>query len=254
MNSITVLQSLSAKLGGRLKNKKVLLEDGSVLRKEMQATYQEHKIELLGNESLVLVDIEATYGQFKLFTINARELRYKYGKIAAVPKIQHSIRTFDGYLSNAQHELIASQDFSNMLDVISPQKGEEINVSQRLVRMYLCMPTVSRVMEIIDAVIDCMPHESSESAGDDYSNLPVSLQPLIPLLMKWAIDDDDKRSRKLQRSARSTRLKLVEAVIPKLSAINEYLDSFGEDPPLETCAFGSLSQAALEAQKLLESE
>jgi hypothetical protein len=56
MDSIAVLQSLSAQLGGRLRNKKVMLQDGSVLRKELRAIYREHKIELLGNESLVLVE------------------------------------------------------------------------------------------------------------------------------------------------------------------------------------------------------
>jgi hypothetical protein len=141
-----------------------------------------------------------------------------------------------------------------LLDVISPNEGEEINISQKLVRVYLCQPTAQRVIKVIDAVIDCMPHESSGQPADDFSTLPTSLRPLIPLLAKWSIDDDEERSRKLQRCARSTRLKLVEAVIPKLSSINEYLDSFGENPPQEACSFGSLAQAALEARALLELE
>jgi hypothetical protein len=104
-----------------------------------------------------------------------------------------------------------------------------------------------RVTRIIDAVIDLMPHEHSA----DVVALPEALRPLVPLLAKWAIDDDDERSWKLRRCTRSTRQKLVDAVVPLLSAIDNFLDTFGANPPEEACALGSLAQAALEAQSLL---
>ena len=95
-----------------------------------------------------------------------------------------------------------------------------------------------------------MPHESPKGISLDLDALPDSLRPLGPLLAKWAIDDDEERTRKLKRCAVSTRQKLVDAVIPCLPAIDAFLDSFGENPPEEACAFGSLAQAALEAQSI----
>jgi hypothetical protein len=106
---------------------------------------------------------------------------------------------------------------------------------------------MDRVATIIDAVIDLMPHDQR---APDFATFPETLRPLVPLLSRWAIDDDEERSRKLQRCARPTRQELVNAVIPLLPAIDNFLDSFGANPPEEACALGSLAQAALEAQSL----
>jgi hypothetical protein len=108
---------------------------------------------------------------------------------------------------------------------------------------------MNRVRTIIDAVIDLMPHEREAPAA--FAIFPEALRPLAPLLAKWAIDDDDERSRKVKRCARSARQKLVDAVVPLLPTIDSFLDSFGANPPEEACALGSLAQAALEAQSLL---
>jgi len=136
-----------------------------------------------------------------------------------------------------------------LLDVINPSEGEEMNVSQRLVRVYLRGAKMDRVTAVIDAVIDIMPHEQRTPAA--FATFPEALRPLVPLLPKWAIDDDDERSRKLRRCTPSSRQKLVDTVIPLLPAIDSFLDGFGTNPPEEACALGSLAQAALEAQSLL---
>jgi hypothetical protein len=149
-----------------------------------------------------------------------------------------------------QAELSESGILGRLLDVINPREGEEINISQRLVRVYLQRPNMDRVTNIIDAVIDLMPHEQLARAA--FANFPEALRPLVPLLAKWAIDDDDdERSRKLKRCTRSSRQKLVDAVVPLLPIIDNFLDSFGANPPEEACSLGSLAQAALEAQSLL---
>ena len=55
----------------------------------------------------------------------------------------------------------------------------------------------------------------------------------------------------LERCAESTRRKPVTKVVPLLPDIDKFLDTFGNDPPEEACAFGDLAQAALEAQCLI---
>jgi hypothetical protein len=108
---------------------------------------------------------------------------------------------------------------------------------------------MDRVTTIIDAVIELMPHGQGAPAA--FATFPEALRPLVALLAKGAIDDDDERSRKLKRCTRSTRQKLVDAVVPLLPTIDNFLDSFGANPPEEAWARGSLAQAALEAQSLL---
>ena len=79
----------------------------------------------------------------------------------------------------------------------------------------------------------------------------VALLPLVPLLDRRAISDDEERSQKLAKCARSTRERLVRQVVPLLPAIDEFLAFFGKDPPEEVCEWGDLAQAAIEAQIML---
>jgi hypothetical protein len=133
----------------------------------------------------------------------------------------------DGKLSQAHSDLINSGALRRLLEVISPQEGEEINVSQRLVRVYLRSPTAQRVMAAIHAVIEIMPHEAGSKARRAESGLPDALRPLLPLVRKWAISDDQERWQKLKRAAPSTRRKLASTVVPLLLAIDQFLVSFG---------------------------
>lgn len=228
----------------------MLLYGGVTLTHQLRARYREHTIELLANNELILVDVESTFGQFELLMSNPRPTSLP-GKIAhtiQTPRAKHAIYTFGGILSGPQSELCVPGVLGRILDVIDPKEGEEINASQSLVRVYLNEPSTDRVITIIDAVIDLMPHERARA---EFATLPEELRPLIPLLEKWAIDDDDERSRRLKRCTQVTRQRLVNAVVPLLPAINNFLDSFGADPPEKACALGSLAQAALEAQSLL---
>jgi hypothetical protein len=138
-----------------------------------------------------------------------------------------------------------------MIEAIQLRPEEMMNISQRLVRFDLKNPNVERALAAIDAVINLMPHEGSSSFRP-YEKLPIDLHPLVPLISKWGIGDDEERWQKIQRSAYSTRQKLVDAVVPLLSAINEYLETFkGEPLSPEACELEDLAQAALEAQRLL---
>jgi hypothetical protein len=249
---IALLDDLAQSLKAHVRKKTVHLYGGATLTRQLQGFYRGHKIELLANDELILVDVEASYGRFELIQINPRSTRFQHGKLARTVitnGAKHAIFTMDGNLSLAQTELYEGGVLGRLLDIIDPSEGEEINVSQRLVRLYLQRPNMDRVTTIIDAVIDLMPHEQGAAAA--FATFPEALQPLVPLLAKWAIDDDDERLRKLKRCTRSTRQKLVDAVVPLLPTIDSFLDSFGTNPPEEACALGSLAQAALEAQSLL---
>jgi len=248
---IGVLHNLAPSLKGHVRKKVVSLCGGTTLTRQLRALYRGHKIDLLANSELILADVEASYGRFELFVINPRPST-RFGKPARpinTATAKHVIFTIDGNLSPSQSELCESGVLERLLDVIDPDECEEINVSQRLVRVYLERPSMNRVVAIIHAVIDLMPHD--ERAVPEFASLPDALRPLIPLLAKWAIDDDDERSRKLKRCTPSARKKLIDAVVPLLPAIDNFLDSFGANPPEGACALGSLAQAALEAQSLL---
>jgi hypothetical protein len=248
-----LLQAISEVLGGSVLARRQELNDGSILTHVLRGTYRAHKLELRANEEMIVADIEAQYGQFHLLIFNERPWRYRYGKPAAfvlANGAEHSMYTLRGELSEDQAKLLESGALSRLLDLISPQESEQIDISQRLVRIRLRHPTTERVYSVLNAVVEQMPHEPQKDVSLGLDALPDGLQPLGPLLAKWAIGDDEERSRKLQRSAASTRQRLIDAVIPRLSQIDAFLDSFGANPPDGACAFGSLAQAALEAQSI----
>ena len=248
---IAVLHHLADSLKGQVKKKKTMLYGGTTLTRQLRGLYRGHEVELLANDELICADIEASYGQFELLMVNPRpaSLRRGTGVAITTKRAKYTIFPVDGNLSAAQADLCESGALGRLLDVVDPREGEEVNVSQRLVRVYLQQPNIGRVTTIIDAVIDIMPHEPR--AGDAFDNLPEALRPLAPLLVKWAIDDDNERTGKLRRCTRSSLQRLVDTVVPLLPAIDNFLDSFGMNPSEEACALGSLAQAALEAQSLL---
>lgn len=220
--SIGVLSELAKIFGAQVKRAKVMLTDGSILTRQVRATYQHHKIELLANEDLILTDVEARYGSFTLLKVNPRMGSLRYATVCDLRTsgADHQVFNADSELSQAQSDLINSGSLARLLEVIGPQEGEEINVSQRLVRVYLRKPAVQRVMAVIHAVIEIMPHEAGSKEQDaELEGLPDMLRPLIPLVRKWAISDDEERWQKLKRCAPSTRRKLATKVIPLLPAI-----------------------------------
>lgn len=249
-DSIGVLHALAESLGSRVTKTNVMLMGNTTLTRQLRALDRGHKIELLANDSLILADVEANYGRFELLKINPRSARTPYGRPAGTINtagVEHVIFTIDGSLSRAQAELYESGVLERLLNVIDPHDGEEINVSQRLFRVYLRGPSVDRVMAIIHGVIDLMPHDTAA----ELDTFPDALRPLVPLMTKWAIEDDEERSRKLRRCTQSARQRLVDAVVPLLPAIDQFLDNFGANPPEEACALGTLAQAALEARSLI---
>lgn len=247
------MRAVAVSLGVGIQRVKVELDDGRTLKHRVRAFHLGHQIELLAGEDLILVDVEAHYGSFTLFFINPRKRHTLWGEpIFTMSIAGRELQGFNypGELTSEQSSLIDSGTLRNLLEAIGPQAGEQINVSQRLVRVFLLRPSAERVMAVIQAVIDLMPHVGE--SRERYADLPAELRPLIPLVSKWGISDDEERWQAIRRSSRSTRQKLVSTVIPILPILNRYLDDFGDLP--EACELGDVAQAAMEAQKLLSEE
>jgi hypothetical protein len=76
---------------------------------------------------------------------------------------------------------------------------------------------------------------------------------LTPLIRKWGVTDDDERRELLEKASQETLKRLVKSVVPHLSSIDEYLDSFGTEALSEAAiALGALAECTLEAQLQLD--
>jgi len=81
----------------------------------------------------------------------------------------------------------------------------------------------------------------------DLSKIPANLHELVPFLEDWAISDDTERQEKINDSSKSELKKLTNAVMPRMNAINTYLDSFKNQPlTQEATLIGNLAELVTE--------
>jgi hypothetical protein len=180
---LKVMGVVAASLGVGVQRRRERLDDGRTLTHRLRAFRQGHQIELLAGEDLILVDVEAHYGKFTLFYINPRKRNALLGEpIFTMSIVGRELQGFNypGEVTPEQSSLIESGALSDLFEVIGPSDGEEINVSQKLVRVFLLTPSAERVMAVIQAVINLMPHEGESK--ERYADLPTELRPLIPLV------------------------------------------------------------------------
>jgi hypothetical protein len=78
-------------------------------------------------------------------------------------------------------------------------------------------------------------------------NIPEKLRPLIPLLKKWSVGDDSDRGLLIEEASEKQKNKLVKSVEPYLNEINEFLDSFKDEPlSHEAILMGNLAELVSE--------
>lgn len=98
-----------------------------------------------------------------------------------------------------------------------------------------------QIMQRISSKISHM--YSVEKKPVDVSKIGTEFNDLIPLLSEWAISDDLERQQKIEEASKSELGNLVKTVAPKMNLINNYLNSFGEDPlPHEATLIGNLAE------------
>ena len=81
----------------------------------------------------------------------------------------------------------------------------------------------------------------------DANRLPAALRPLAPLFDRWAVADDEERSRRVRRASVAQRHALVQTIAPYVEQIDAYLASFDPNPlPEEAIRMGELAEVAAE--------
>lgn len=248
-----VLRELARILGTKSKSASGSYVDGSKLIGSVRAKHRDHRVQLeLTNRNRMIVYVEARFGSFELMIINQQPQSFNFPSSKRALHAcgrAYKIYSYPAKLAAAQLRLLESGAIEKIFESFRFGDKDEFDVSQNLVRAKIDAPTPQRVMAFIDAVADFMPHGSRDPMRKT-DGVPAALLPLVPLLDRWAISDDEERSRKLGKCARSTRERLVRQVVPLLPIIDEFLASFGNDPPGEVCEWGDLAQAAIEAQSM----
>ncbi len=227
---------------------------GSPFTRFFYGVYRNRRIRMSANDVYILIEVKGPYrlGVLMLNFPNRVSPPAVPAQAVAAGGRQYRAFTRDGQMSQAQLEALRTGKLSRLLEVAEPGDGESLHLYDDVVEAYLKLPTLDRICGVVEAMIDLVPEGNVESSQLELQVLPPEFHPLIPLIRKWAISDDQEREEVLSGSPKRPLKELVRTVEPYLAAIDAYLDSLGENPPLEACALGTLAECALEAKALLD--
>jgi hypothetical protein len=139
------------------------------------------------------------------------------------------------------------------LEALQLKSNESVHIYRNGIVLYLQRGSQDDVMSAVAVACNLAGElPTSRDKGFDPDTLPVRFTGLSDLIRKWSVSDDEARSELIEQASYETLERFVAAVAPHISAINEYLDSFGDEAlPEAAVALGTLAECAVEAQHRL---
>jgi hypothetical protein len=229
------------------------LVSGEPFLKQVRYPYRGRRVKVFGNSSFLSVSIGGSFPT-QPFSVNEIDLNNLLLQNRAIPNATgYCVFTETGDLSFDQRSIINRIEFSLLMRELALQTGEKLGIFRNNISVYLKKPSMARVSACVDGLTTLAARIEIMEKELDFSILPSRFHTLIPLIMKWAIDDDLDRENLLENLPRTKLEKFVEEVEPYLQPIDSYLGAFGQYPPSEAvCALGRLAECAAEAKRLLE--
>jgi hypothetical protein len=204
------------------------------------------------NDRLIAIDAKGTFGSEVPFSINRPDRVMMCATHLARQMGARNWRVFVQIGKNVPSTL-DQNTIRHAIETLGLGADESLHVYANGLTVYIRPDSVARVVDAIAATVaiaDALPSIKISSLAID--DCPKEFGALKPLFERWAKSDDQERTDLLARASPSRLEGLVTRVKPYFTAINAYLDSFGDGPmPEFAMALGSLAECASEAQLLL---
>jgi hypothetical protein len=216
-------------------------------RHQLSIECKGRKVRLYANSHFIVGQVSGSFA-IDAFSINRRDLdkREVPLRISSFPTLPVFARKSSGHLE----DLLNSAALRRTLEDLRLKETESLHLYRDAINFFLQSSSVSDIMSAIE--VTCGLAEELPAGNEekiDLTVLPPEFKILIPLIRKWGVTDDLERTELLEKASRKVLERLVESVVPHLSSINKYLDSFGEVPPSEAAvALGAVAECAVEAQ------
>lgn len=171
----------------------------------------------------------------------------------SLPSRDYDLFTENGALTARQQVLIKDTDFQAFIQDISLSQEESVHLSAGDVKIYLRQRSVESALGVIGSSLNFVKKIASKKLEIDFSELPPQFKPIIPLISTWGKTDDSHREELRENANRKELQAVVAEVRPYFPAINEYLDSFRDQPMPEVATLlGALAEFAAETELLLK--
>jgi hypothetical protein len=221
---------------------------GDIFRHKLNVKLGRYRIRFHANSDFIAVqiagnfdlDVCSTNRRDKVFQLHQNPLH-----VPAFPLLPVYSRDSDTDL----REFLNSEALAQALNALQLTEHESMHFYRNAIELYLQRGSKDEVMSAVK--IGCKLAEQFPAAKDslDLTALPKKFEKLFGLIPKWALSDDEERSEMHEETSREVLQSFVATVSPYIPAINEYLDSFGDEPPPNAaCTLGTLAECCLEAQ------
>jgi len=230
---------------------------GEPFFQRLRFTYKGRKVTVLANNTYVHGAASGTFAS-RPFTINAKQrvgFRSEFADNLSVGGERYPVFTDDGEVSLEQKHLLSRPELMSLVERSRLQQGESLYFTKGEIGFYLKQPDTDRMSGVIDRVIELAGKVEIAQEELNLELLPVQFHPIIPIIKKWALADDQEHDDLLVTTPEAALRSLIDDVFPYLGAINSYLDSFrGGAPTEQAVALGRLAECALETKQHLDAK
>lgn len=222
-----------------------------------EASYKDHdfKITLRVNDEYLVATLEGPFDNSVIcsFVNNyvndskipaSKVLCKKYGVRIFFDPL-HKESTISFLIKPSSHRIVKAL-------CLSPK--ESLHIGHGWASIYLQRFDSSEVLETLDILFELLEMiPTTDEILINFEGMPDRFNLLIPWIKRWAISDDNERSKKSKKATSKDLTRLVQAVSPYFMDINKYLESFDQRPlPEFAILLGNLAECAAEASIILK--
>ncbi len=224
---------------------------GDIFRHKLDIERKGHKVTLRANSEFVVVVVSGSF-DVDVCSINRRDQVFQLVNSSfRIPGFS-SLPVFSRRSDTDVAQFLKSKALQRALIALQPSGTESVHIYRNGIVVYLHRDSHDQVMFAIEALCTLAEEMPTLDKKLDAVVLPAQFGGLSDLILKWAVGDDEARSGLIAHASLEELQCFVASVMPYISAINEYLDSFGTENPSEAAvALGALAECAIEAQRQL---
>lgn len=247
------LKELSVALGGKISSNNCYNWNIGLtsLRKLVVKNYNGHRFRIDEyGPTMFMVDcfIEADFS----FSVNNPDKIFFYDKPFDIADYPYKV-----YIDSDNNDPFQEEKFGGLIEsFVRELKQFELSAAESIFIYQNCIAlalnstrNIIATIDVLVALIDKYDALFKKKADRKIyrKNLPENLQVLVPIIKKWAVSDDGERQQLVEESTEKQKRHLVKTVAPYMAEINNFLDSFGEQPLSdEAILLGNLAELVSE--------
>ena len=250
------LKELNFRLGGKIRDQNLSNWNygRTSFRELVLKDYKGYKVAVSDFTDMFELSVKVESDFF--FSINLPNKLWGHNKPSSVKNIPYKIYFPDGkYRPQANGDTDFQgfwHPFIDKIKTLELNKNEGVFFYQNVIELFLnaernLIPILDDLIHLINSNHSLF--ESRQKEKIFKKNIPQDLRFLVPFLKKWSISDDNEREQLMEETSEKQKKKLVKTVWPYLVQINDFLDSFGDEPlSHEAILFGNLAELVSELQ------